>query len=184
MVLVGLLVAFGAAVPGHAQADAPGSAPTDSVTLRYRSALVTLRDSVSRVQSDIDRFRRDLQRAGARTVENRARRLQSSCQRLGSTLVATEPNVRVPPDAGSRVGELRSAERNLVQQMRSTRRVLEDLCEHGLSPNGPGDWPDSLKAWGAHRTSRLEQSLVALHGASARFAGAAGIKIEPRFPSD
>jgi hypothetical protein len=165
---------------GHAQ----GVEPSDSVTQRYRTALVTLRDSVSRVRSDIARFRRDLQTAGARTVENRSRRLQSSCQALGATLVETEPGVRVNPRPGPRADELRAAERDLVQQMRSVRRVLQDLCEQGLAPTGPGQWADSLKAWGPSRTSRLEQSLLGLHGASARFAGAAGIKIEPRLPSD
>jgi len=171
---------LGSWAEGHAQS----AVPSDSVTQRYRTALVTLRNSVSRVRSDIDRFRRDLQSAGARTVENRSRRLQSSCQSLGATLVETEPGVRVNPRLGARADELRAAERDLVQQMRSVRRVLRDVCEQGLAPTGPGEWADSLKAWGPYRTSRLEQSLLALHGASARFAGAAGIKIEPRLPSN
>ncbi len=139
-------------------------------------ALRAVRDSAERVRGSIARFRRDLQMAGAETVLVRAQRLTQACGGLRAVFAETRPAFRVPADASP---ALTRTSGELLAEMRETDAVLERECEHGLRPDGPGAWADSLKAWGPHRTSRIERSLTAIDGATAQFARAADIDLKP-----
>ena len=141
--------------------------------------LLAVRDSADRVRAELALFQRDLQMAGAQTVQSRARRLSTACEGLHRALTDGEPTLTVPASANE--GLLR-ASRSLQAQLRETRRTLARECEVGLGPEGPGVWADSLKAWGPYRTSQVQQSLSAYDRAAAAFARAAGIELKPRQP--
>jgi len=174
-VLALVLVATSAA--GQSGASVFASASQDSAA--YETVLLTLRDSVAQVRAEMSRFRRDLQLAGAQTVVGRARSLGASCTGLRRALTAAAPTLRAPASASP---GLRSVSRDLLAQIQATGRVLQQECERGLAPEGPGAHADSLKAWGPHRTGKLEQDLNELDGAIAAFARVANIELKPRLP--
>jgi hypothetical protein len=140
-------------------------------------ALRAVRDSAERVRAGIARFRRDLEMAGPETVVGRAQRLTQACAGMRAAFAETTPAFRAPSNASA---ALTRASQQLLAQMRETDDVLERECESGLRPDGSGAWADSLKAWGPHRTSRIERSLTAIDATAAGFARAAGIDLKPR----
>jgi hypothetical protein len=140
-------------------------------------ALLTVRDSVLSVRREVARFRRDLQLAGAQTVTSRARRLSSACEGLQTALRDGAPDLQ--SGSGASVTE-RRASGAMQAQIRETIQVLDGECRIGLRPEGPGAWPDSLKAWGPNRTSNVEGALSAYEGAAVRFAKAADLDFPPK----
>jgi hypothetical protein len=156
-----------AAIPVHGQ---------DSTLLAYQQTLQTLRDSMVPVRGAVSQFRRDLQLAGATTVINRAVRLNQTCAALKGSLEAAKPVFhpsRAPSDGG------REASRTFLEEIGTLERALDTSCLHGLSPNGPGEWSDSLKAWGPHHTTNLQRTLMAYDGAAGEFARAVGVRLAP-----
>jgi hypothetical protein len=142
----------------------------------HAHALRMVRDSAERVRGGLARFRRDLPMAGEQTVVSRAERLTRACEGLRTAFDDAVPLLRLSP--GAHPG-LVSAHRELLAAMRDTKPVLLRECEQGLSANGPGDWADSLKAWGPYRTSQIQRSLSSIDAGIARFARAADIKLQP-----
>ena len=173
-----LAVVLLTAVASVTSAQSPADA-ADRQASEAERTLLTLRDSVERVRAELARFQRDLQMAGAQTVVSRARHLRSACEGLRRALTDGAPALTVPASAD---GGLVSASRSLQSQLRETSRTLARECEVGLGPEGSGARADSLKAWGPHRTSQLQQSLSAYDRAAAGFARAAGIDLKPRQP--
>jgi hypothetical protein len=149
------------------------AADTANVHLR---ALRMLRDSTERVRHSIAQFRRDLTMAGEQTVVGRARRLTQSCAGLRGAVAQATPLLHLPPSAHE---GLVAAHRELLAAMRTTDSVLRTECEQGLGPTGPGQWADSLKAWGPYRTSQIHRSLASIDVGVAGFARAANIKLPP-----
>jgi len=166
----GLLVVVASSTPVSAQQPAPDTA---SVQVR---ALRMLRDSTERVRGSIAQFRRDLAMAGEQTVVGRARRLTQSCAGLRVAVAQATPLLQPPPTAH---GGLVAAHRELLAAMRTTDSVLRTECEQGLSATGPGQWADSLKAWGPYRTSQIHRSLASVDAGLAGFAQAADVKLTP-----
>lgn len=169
--IASLLCLGGGVVPMRAQH--PDAVDTASVHVR---ALRIVRDSTERVRASIARFRRDLPMAGEQTVVSRASRLTEACVGLRTAFAQAMPMLQLP--AHAREG-LVAARRELVAAMRETESVLRTECERGLSAGGPGQWADSLKAWGPHRTSRIQRSLTSIDAGIAGFARAADIKLPP-----
>jgi hypothetical protein len=170
MAVAGLLVVVASSPPVSAQQPAPDTA---SVQVR---ALRMLRDSTERVRGGIAQFRRDLAMAGGQTVVGRARRLTQSCAGLRAAVAQATPLLQLPPSAHE---GLVAAHRELLAAMRTTDSVLRTECEQGLSPMGPGQWADSLKAWGPYRTSQIHRSLASIDASLAGFAQAADVKLTP-----
>lgn len=161
---------------------ATAQVPTDSAAAPLSEpgrTLLALRDSVDRVDAELTRFQRDLQLAGEQTVVSRARRLGAACTGLRRAMADGAPVLSGFAAANE---ALTGVSRDLQSQMRATGRTLERECEVGLAPEGPGVWADSLKAWGPHRTSQLQQSLRAYERSAVSFARAAGIELKPRLP--
>lgn len=167
--VAGLLWAAAAAAPLCAQQ--PETADTASAYVR---ALRMVRDSAENVRGAIARFRRDLPMAGEQTVTGRAKRLTQACEGLRAAFARATPLLEVP--SGAHQG-LITARQELLAAMRTTGPVLRSECERGLSTDGPGQWADSLKAWGPHRTSQIQRSLTSIDAAIAGFARAADIKL-------
>lgn len=140
-------------------------------------ALLTVRDSVTRVRNEIARFRRDLALAAGPTVVSRAGRLHGACEGLLAALGTTRPELTAPSGAPA---QARAAAETLRTRMSSTQAVLRSECRTGLRTEGPGIWPDSLKAWGPHRTSQIEQSLVEYEQAATSFAKALDLEYPPK----
>ena len=140
-------------------------------------ALLAVRDSVARVRNEIARFRRDLSMVGSQTVVGRSRRLTSACQGLQAALSQARPNLRARPGAPAQV---RRASEAMLDEMRAMSATLDTECRTGLRPEGPGEWPDSLKSWGPHRTNNMEQRIVAYERAAATFAKASDLEFPPK----
>ncbi|MBE0591582.1 MAG: hypothetical protein IH616_04195 [Gemmatimonadales bacterium] len=175
MTITAVMLMTASAVTG---AQTPAGAPAQELP-GYESTLLALRDSVDRVRAELTRFQRDLQLAGAQTVVARARRVSSACEGLHRAMTESAPALQVSASANQ---GLARASQSLQSQMRETSRALTRECKSGLGPEGPGSWADSLKAWGPHRTSQLEQSLNAYERVVAGFTRAAGIELKPRLP--
>ncbi len=139
-------------------------------------ALRMLRDSTERVRGSIAQFRRDLPMAGEQTVVGRVRRLTQSCAGLRVAVAQATQLLQLPPSAHEK---LVAAHGELLAAMRSTDSVLQTECEQGLGPAGPGQWADSLKAWGPHRTSQIHRGLASVDAGVAGFARAANITLPP-----
>lgn len=150
-----------------------GSSATDP-QLR---ALLVVRDSVARVRSEIARFRRDLSMVGSQTVVGRSRRLTAACQGLQAALTDARPALRARPSAPP---PIRRASEAVQTAMRTMAATLDSECRSGLRPEGPGQWPDSLKSWGPHRTNNVEQRIVAYERAAAAFAKASDLEFPPK----
>lgn len=157
-----------------AESQEVSAAATQSPQLR---ALLVVRDSVTRVRTEIARFSRDLPLAGSQTVMNRARRLTAACTGLRAAFGGAVPDLRARSGAPASVRQTGEAVR---AEARRASATLNAECVQGLRPEGPGTWPDSLKAWGPHRTSNIEQSLVAYERAAAAFAKASDIEFPPK----
>lgn len=169
-----LLMSLAPAASAQIRADSTAAPPSEP-----GRTLLALRDSVDRVGAELTRFQRDLQLAGEQTVVSRARRLGVACAGLRRAMA---DGASVLSGFAAANAPLAGASRDLQSQMRATSRTLEQECEVGLAPEGPGVWADSLKAWGPHRTSLLQQSLGAYERSVASFARAAGIDLTPRRP--
>jgi len=65
----------------------------------------------------------------------------------------------------------------VVQAIRALDRALADHCERGFRQSGPGQWPDSLRAWGPFRSRAITQAIQRYDVAAEKFAGKAGIKL-------
>ena len=172
-----MVTVFAVGPLGTAEAQVERAAVPDSLRVVYRDTLLVLRDSTASVRGAANRFSRDLQFAGARTVLNRARRLGTACSNLDATLVDArdmfQPS-RVPARA-------REEATILLQRIRELRNALEH-CTNGLAATGAGETADSLRSWGPHHTSRLERHLLAYDDAAAGLAQAMDFKLEPRLP--
>jgi hypothetical protein len=155
---------------GAQQGGAPDAADVHARALRM------VRDSAERVRGSIARFRRDLPMAGEQTVVGRAERLTQACEGLRAAFTDAVPLLRLAPSAHA--GLVR-ARRDLIAAMRDTESVLLRECEQGLSATGPGEWADSLKAWGPYRTSQIQRSLSSIDAGIAGFARAADITLRP-----
>jgi hypothetical protein len=124
----------------------------------------------------VSQFRRDLQLAGAPTVLNRATRLNHSCAALKGSLEAAQP-VFSPSLAPN--DRAREASRAFLEEMGRLESALDTHCLNGLSLDGPGEWADSLKAWGPFHTANLQRTILAYDGAATEFANAVGVRLEP-----
>lgn len=140
-------------------------------------ALVTVRDSVTRVRNEVARFRRDLALAAGPTVVSRAGRLTGACEGLLTAFAGARPALTVPSGAPA---TRRAAAETLRAQISATQAVLRSECRTGLRTEGPGTWPDSLKAWGPHRASKIEESLVEYDQAATSFARALDLEYPPK----
>jgi hypothetical protein len=61
--------------------------------------------------------------------------------------------------------------------------ALREECERGFREGGPGGSPpDSLRAWGPHRSSLIQRAIRSYGVAADRYAAAAGFKLEPKVP--
>lgn len=140
-------------------------------------ALLAVRDSVTRVRTEVARFRRDLSLAAGPTVVSRAGRLTEACEGLLAAFATSRPGRDLPSGAPA---PRRTAAESLRNQVVATQAVLRTECRTGLRSEGPGAWPDSLKAWGPHRTSRIEQSLVDYEKAATQYARAFDLQYPPK----
>lgn len=170
-----ILLLVGASGPLGAQARAP----SDSTTKAYHDEVIAIRDSLRLVMADIQGFRRDLQHAGNETVLARADRAARRCESATAFLSRAQSEIRPPTRAAA---SLRDAARAYVGALRDLQRTLAQECVQGLSARGPGMHADTLRAWGAYRTSQLERAFARHAQAANRFARAAGFRIEPRTP--
>ena len=152
----------------------------DSLQQSYLDALVEVRDTLATLAAEMSWFRQDLAGVGAETVLNRAGVLHGTCVSSVAVLRAVEPVVRPSRAPNDRV---RNESEVLVREMRSLRRTLDEHCLTGLALEGPGEWADSLRAWGPYHLRGIGLGVQAYHGASARFQRAAEIKVKPRLPS-
>lgn len=151
--------------------QAAGSA--DSTRALYRDRIVALRDTVQAVSRAIVVLRRDLRSAGPETVLAKAQTLGRACGAVRAALLDELPHFtprQVPATAREAADSVRMAVRDL------TRR-LEQQCEVGLDPKGPGQPADSIRAWGPYRTAELRRGMERFHVALTRFAGAIGVKL-------
>lgn len=169
-----MLMTVTPAAAAQIRADSTAAPPSEPAR-----TLLALRDSVDRVSAELTRFQRDLQLAGGQTVVSRARRLGDACAGLRRAMVAGASVLSAGAAANAGLSD---ASQDLQSQLRATSRMLAQECEVGLAPEGPGVRADSLKAWGPHRTSLLQQSLNAYQRSAAGFARAAGIELKPKVP--
>ncbi len=168
--------------PRSTQAQEPSPAAEavqDSLRQRYHDTLIALRDMLSGVRGRLQAFRLDLDGVGAETVVARASRLRWRCVGAIGALRDAEA-VFQPREAPT--ARTREAARSLVGEMQALQQALQEHCERAMRSTGPGQWADSLRAWGPFRTSRVEEKLAAYDHAAARFARVAGFKLEPGVP--
>jgi hypothetical protein len=166
--LQGVLSGLVLGVPVHpVQGQLP--APADSA---YRSALVSLRDSVGQIRIELNTFQRDLSLAGPETVVGRAAALHRRCKGLVATAQTFAPVLRAP--------RAREATDEIVAALSRVQRGLTEHCVRGLSPDGAGSRPDTLRAWGPHRVAQIERLLADYDRAAQRFARAVGVRLEER----
>jgi len=125
-----------------------------------------LRDTTTAVSAAAWEFNRDLQSAGPETVVARATFLRGRCVAARSALPPATAKLSSRPDATS-----------VVQAIRVLDRALADHCERGFRQSGPGQWPDSLRAWGPFRSRAITQAIQRYDVAAEKFAGKAGIKL-------
>lgn len=173
-----MLAVLGVAPLAGAGAPVARATVPDSVRGAYRHTLLVLRDSTAAVRGASNRFSRDLQFAGSRTVLNRARRLGTTCANLRAILADAQDMFqpsRVPASA-------REEASTLHRRIRELRYALQTNCVNGLAATGPGETADSLRSWGPHHTSRLERHLAAYDDAVSGLAQAMDFKLEPRLP--
>jgi hypothetical protein len=177
--LVAALTALGRPCP--AQIIIPDTAVVvlDSVRQSYKDALIMVRDTLAGVRSQVHAFRRDLQQAGPETVVSRATRLRTRCVNAIQTLRTAEPVFRSGRAPDERI---RTRSRELVSEMRTLQGTLGEHCEQAMTREGPGVWPDSLRAWGMYRTAQVDRGIMTYYQAAGRFARTADFKLEPRLP--
>jgi len=169
--LLGALILGGSPAAVRAQA-----APDSTAVARYQAMLVGLRDAVDRVSARANEFRRDLKTIGETTVLSRAARLDETCRATRTALADARSQLaaaRLPPHQAS-------TRDSLVTAIGRLTASLQQDCERGLGPAGPGSRADTLRAWGPHRTAVLAQVVTAYHGAAARFARRLGADITRR----
>ena len=155
------------------------AAPDSALARRYHDALAAVRDTLDGVTAAAWDLNRDLRSAGAETVLARARRLRERCQAATLFLpeaVRTFQYSLTPGWDRGEVGALRGALRRLEV-------VLREQCEPGFRADGPGSWADSLRAWSPYRSNQIDQAIRSYGAAAARFAAAAGVRLEPKLPS-
>jgi hypothetical protein len=135
--------------------------------------LSSLRDSVALVGTAVWEFRRDLRSAGTETVLTRVAHLHARCQAAAVSLKPAEKRI------ASGTSSLRRATGAFLAAIRALRTSLEQDCLVGLRERGPGEWADTLRAWGPYRGSRIERAIRLYDAESARFAAANGFQLEP-----
>jgi hypothetical protein len=170
-------LAVGLAAPPSVLAQR-SDVPLDSVQTVQRDRLVALRDTVRAVSAGVVAFRRDLSSAGAETVIAKARSLARACGSARTAVLDAVPRYarrEVPAMAGVAADSLQAALRNLAD-------ALDQHCVVGLAPTGPGERPDSLRAWGPYHTGQLRRALDRFHGGLNRFADACRFKLPPSSP--
>jgi hypothetical protein len=169
--LLGALILGGSPVAVQAQA-----VPDSAAVARYQALLVGLRDAVDRVSARANEFRRDLKTIGETTVLSRATRLDETCRATRTALAEARPQL-----AAARLAPHQASARDtLVTVIGRLTASLQQDCERGLGPAGPGSRADTLRAWGPHRTATLSQAVTAYHGAAARLARRLGADITQR----
>lgn len=170
-------------VPAQVQAQAGTGAKAavqsaDSVTEVYRATLLTLRDTIAHLNARLSHLRRQLSNAGSVTLLRWTGETNLACRRTLESLETSEPTFRrAGPDRVS------IAARSFAGVIVQTRSALRKHCAVGISPEGPGEWADSLRAWVPYHVGMVERQLATYHQGAARFARAAGIKLEPRIRS-
>jgi hypothetical protein len=169
--LVALLAGiFAQSLVAQTSSSAPPATPL------YQQMLLSVRDSINALQGDLWTFGRDLKQAGNETVVSRAARVQVRCVTTTLELRRTRPSLlddRVPVKA-------RGQARRLVGEIDRLSTVLRRDCEAGLRLTGPGVWADSLRAWGPYRKNQLERGIRDYHRAAGAFAGALGVRLDPK----
>jgi len=118
-------------------------------------------------------FRRDLQTVGETTILARAAHLDAACVGAGEALTKGRARLASAKLAAHQVG----ARDTLVTAISTLNASLERDCHRGLSPTGPGDRADTLRAWGPNRTAALTQAISGYHGAVGRFARRVGLDL-------
>lgn len=148
------------------------SAQADSTRAGYRTALITVRDSLIPLRGAMQTLRRDLATAAPVTVEAKALRLAAACRGAVATLERETPVFRSAGESGAA----------LQRAMRTLHAAITTHCLRGLDPDGPGAVADTLRRWAPYRTAQLRDAEGAYHGAAARFARVHGINIPPLNP--
>jgi hypothetical protein len=141
----------------------------------YRETLLALRDTLSVLRASMSRIRRQLSGAGSETLLSWVTHLNRACQNSIAALEQAQPTFR---RRGS--DRLSVAARAFLQTIDRSRDAIQEHCSVGLAPEGPGQWTDSLRAWGGYRIGRLERQLVEYDHAASRFAKVAGFRLVPR----
>lgn len=147
----------------------------DSTQVRYRDALVAVRDALLPIGANVQSMRRDLGTAADVTVRAKTVRLQGACRAARDTLAARRA------DFASAGGTRHQADaaRALVRAMRALETGIGEHCLAGLRFGEAGFVADSVRAWLPYRVRRLRDVEQAYHEAAAAFARAVAVRIPP-----
>ncbi len=152
----------------------------DSLTERYRDALLVVRDTVRSVGAATAMFRRDLGSAAPETVIGRASTLRERCSVAIGVLEDREPTFQ--PGIGSE--RVQTAKDSLISAMGRLSRELRQECVERFQNEGPGVHADTLRAWGPYRISRIDEAIRRYGAAVGNFARVVSIRLPPRLSSD
>jgi len=134
--------------------------------ISLQQLLTSLRDTTTAVSAAAGDFNRDLESAGPETVVARANFLRDRCVAARAALTPAAMQLGRRKDATA-----------VVQSIRQLDRTLSDQCERGFRQNGPGQWPDSLRAWGPFRSREITESIQRYEVAAEKFASKAGVRL-------
>ncbi|MBI4502217.1 MAG: hypothetical protein HY700_13780 [Gemmatimonadetes bacterium] len=154
------------------------NSPAQQQSATYHDALVVLRDTLTGVQAALSDLRRDLPSAARETVLARTAEVHARCRGAAAEIPRA---VRVLRPA-TRESRTRREGEALISSIRRLRVTIHRECERGLRRDGPGTWPDSLRAWIPYRASRIDRVIRAYEAEAGKFAAAAGFKLEPKLP--
>jgi hypothetical protein len=146
---------------------------------RYQTQVLAVRDTLALAMAGIQTFRRDLATVGAATVIGRAARATQRCEATRRYLERARTQLQQTAVPNPSV---REAVRAYLAALVDVGAALQEHCEQGLAPSGPGTRADSLRAWGPYRASQLERAFRIHIQAAHRLARAAGFRIEPQVP--
>jgi len=150
----------------------------DSTRMRYRDALVAVRDALSPIDAGVQTVRRDLGTAADVTIQSKVGRLRAACLAAQIALAGQRP-VFEAVRGSTRQTE---AARLLVTGMRALDRHLNIHCLEGLTVRDLGIVADSVRAWMPFRSARLREAEQAYYEAAAGFARTVDVRIPPVSP--
>ncbi len=170
------------ALPGESQVSQPSNPAMrggqSSSTDEYRATIVSLRDTISSLHARLSHLRRQLTGAGSVTLLRWVADANQRCREVLAKVEASESTFR---KAGR--DRVSAAARTFADTLSRTGAVLREHCVAAITPRGPGEWADSVRAWVPYHFGMLERQLANYHREAARFAQVAGFKLEPRVPA-